>query len=800
MLRLLSLLFVASFAVSVAFAQKPPELGYIFPPVVSAGTETHVQLGGYDFTPDMQYFVHDDRVALTVLDAPGEIIVPPPPYWFGERSRSGAFPLPREVPAVLHVPADQPQGVVRWQVANANGSSATAVVGISHGPEILEERDRSHPQVISQLPVGVSGRLEKIAEVDQYLITAERSGPVSIELFARRLGSDFNGVLSVRDADDRVIADTADTQGLDTSLTFAAKANATYTIRLHDLDYRGNRAYVYRLALTAGPRVVAVNPSVLRPGTTEQVEFVGFGVATGAAHLESVKRNVDVPADSGLASHWYQLETPHGTAVPLEIPLDRLGSTAAPTETETPVISIPGVYTRQMPGPGQEAFQFTAKAKEVWSISAQSRAIGTSLDLALEVLGTDSNSLGSNDDFAGSPDAGLDFTAPADGDYRIVVRDLSGQPLNKASLYRLSVIKSKPNFELVLPQQISLATDTKSEVTVQVKRHGGFEGEVALSVTGLPDAVNAPDNLLVASDQSELKLSLEADADAAVTSTLLMVTGQSTIENTTITRTATCEAAGNLCPQLPRETQTNRCLLSMTMKPLFTVEVVDRNRQRAVHRGTTYPAPFRITRKDNFNGEVSLSMAARQSRHRQGIFGPTMTVAGDSDSALYPCFMPEWLETDRTTRMVVLGAAQQADPQGNLRYITQPANARVTMILEGALLKVSHSAPELTIVPGRDFEIPVAVSRSSKLQIPVSVEVVAPPTIRRLLNSETVTLLPQQTRGVVRVRTLDDRALHGRWKLLVKATAMLDKRWPVVSQTEVTLDFTESGEKIAATQ
>ena len=67
--------------VNTTLAQKAPELGYVFPPAVRAGTKTAVQLGGYDFTPDMQFFVHDDRVTLSVLGPPGEFIIPKPPYW-----------------------------------------------------------------------------------------------------------------------------------------------------------------------------------------------------------------------------------------------------------------------------------------------------------------------------------------------------------------------------------------------------------------------------------------------------------------------------------------------------------------------------------------------------------------------------------------------------------------------------------------------------------------------------------------------------------------------------------------------
>src|SRR5450631_1536187 len=81
-----------------AHAQKAPEAGYIFPAGGKAGTTVDVQLGGYDWTPDVQVFMHDKRVQLVPGGLPGPILIPPPPYWFGAKGRLSALPLPREVP------------------------------------------------------------------------------------------------------------------------------------------------------------------------------------------------------------------------------------------------------------------------------------------------------------------------------------------------------------------------------------------------------------------------------------------------------------------------------------------------------------------------------------------------------------------------------------------------------------------------------------------------------------------------------------------------------------------------------
>ena len=51
-----------------------------------------------------------------------------------------------------------------------------------------------------------------------------------------------------------------------------------------------------------------------------------------------------------------------------------------------------------------------------------------------------------------------------------------------------------------------------------------------------------------------------------------------------------------------------------------------------------------------------------------GITGPIMEVPAGQREVFYPCFMPEWLTTDRTTRMVVYGYGEVTDPKGNSTY------------------------------------------------------------------------------------------------------------------------------------
>jgi hypothetical protein len=213
---LLSLLLLAS----PALAQLPPGKDcYVWPPGAKRGQTVEVRLGGSDWTPDVQFFTYHPTVKFAPLGPPGEVLVPESPFWFGQKSFLNDPLLPREVAAKLTLPADLPPGPVRWAVANANGAGGGGVFVVGSGDEVTEDEARTMPQELS-LPVTVNGRLRRIEEVDRYTFTSAASGLVTLDLFARRLGNEFNGVLEVT-ADGKRVAEAVDTEGTDPVVTFA---------------------------------------------------------------------------------------------------------------------------------------------------------------------------------------------------------------------------------------------------------------------------------------------------------------------------------------------------------------------------------------------------------------------------------------------------------------------------------------------------------------------------------------------------------------------------------------------------
>lgn len=793
-----------------AVAQKAPELGYVFPPSVTAGS-AEVMLGGFDFTPDMQFFIDHSPVTVTPQGPPGEFLIPPPPYWFGPKASTTATPIAREIPARLAIPEDTPEGLVRWQVANANGSSGMAVFYVSRGHEIVEQRSRDFPQRLERLPVAVSGRISRIAEVDRYEFVAARDEWVGVQLWARRLGADFHGLIAVRDEDGRLVADAAGTEGMDCEAYFSARANQTYRIHVHDADFRGDPAYVYRLALKLGPRVVCTLPAAGQRGTTCDVEILGFGFGppTGEARLESVRQTVSFPADLAARSFSFPCAIA-GTTVEVTIPLSNVTErTVDPSRTrgleaagnpktagdssDTAGAAIPidgscAISRVISTSDSEHRYRWECQPQEWWSVEVSSRGIGGDLDPAIAIYGPDGQLVAENDDLPGRQDAAIDFQAVG-GTYTCAVRDLSGSAARQVPVYRLQIDRRPAGFALTAPQQIAIPLGGRVEVPVQVVRHGGLASPIRLVVDGLPEGVRAEGDLLIPAGATELKIPLVCSPDALVSAAPIRLQGAAEAESPLLTQVALATAGGNLCPRSREEQTTSTILAAITMAPPFDVLLVDRNRQRDVNRGSTYPAEFQLVRKAGFAGEIHLQMAARQSRHCQGNRGPVITVAAGANTALYPCFMPEWLETDLTRRMTVLGVAAVADPRGNLRYLTKLADANVTMIMEGALLKLASERNDWTLAPGASFEIPLTIARSPNLAKEVKLELVVPEEVRGLLRADPLTIAPDQPTARLRIETAADSRLAGPWTLSVRATALAGGQWPVVSEAAISVVF-----------
>jgi len=768
----------------------PPRIGYVYPPGARAGTTVDVMIGGYDWTPDMDVFVHDPRVKIELVGPPGEFQMTPPPYWFGAKAGEAQPPVGRETPARITLPKDLPPGPVRFQVANANGGSASIAFDVSDALEIVEPEKAAGPIVVTALPAVVSGRLSRLTEVDEYRFRTDRAG-LTVCRLDDRIGQPFNGVLTVVDAaTGRQIADDADTVGRGAVVRFTARADAEYVVRVNDLDHAGDRGFVYRLKIDQAPDVVTTLPGVVGRGAKSTVEVVGWGVKTGKPALESVTQIVNVPKTAA-ETFRHAFDTPAGKAVAV-VAVGDASDTVEPASADaakrklTVPVRLTGAFDELDPALMQpvERFRLSAQKGDSYRLRVQSVEGAAPIDAALAIVGPDGVEIARNDDMAvGVVDPALDFKPAADGDYEIVVYDASGTPPSRALVYRLLVddAATAVDFSLTMPEFFNVALGEQADLTIKSLRVGAWDEPIDVRFEGLPAGVTVPDEpppppppppgtkpkAVRKPLPGDIKKSLVAAADAAAGSSLVTVVATATVGDRKVERRA------------------GPILITAKMKHRAIVRSAVQDGGRLVNRGTTYPAEVFIDRYEGYEGPVTLMMSSTQARQRRGIGGPTIIVPPGIDRALYPVTMPEWLETSLTARQNLMAVVEVPDPKGNKRFVTGTMDGQIVMSIEGALLKTTHETQERRAAPGTVIEIPIKVSRTPKLPRSARLEVVADADEPDVFTAELIELSVKQSTAVVKVLISKDAKKLGLRHIVIRATALQDGKWPAMSETQV---------------
>lgn len=768
-----------------AAAQRAPEAGYILPAGGKAGATVKVQIGGYNWTPDLEYKVSDPRIRLIPAGPPSPLLIPGPPYWFGAKGRLASLPIPRETSAQLIIPADIPPGPIFWHVANANGISSPVAFMITAAEDSLEDESQGPLQNLATLPAAVSGRLLRNEEIDRYTFIAPMDGPITCDLQARRLGSKFLPIVEIRDDKGNFVADVAGSHQDDPILTFAAKANVKYTLSIRDLDFAGDRSFVYRLRVARGPRIVAARPAAGQHGATSPVEFL---LAMGDSKTATIKRTITFPKSG---SQWsYAVETPQGNTLPFSFAL----SPHAQTEGNPSTLALPIGVTGTLEQFDAEHRYVVAWMKgEVWSLSLAARRFGSPLDVALAIHGPPDKDgkrkeVARNEDLPDATDAGLEYAVPADGEYEILVSDTAGKSGSPLAVYHLDIHKPEPDFTLKLTApKWTIPLGGKADVPVKATRRGGFKSPIALTLHGLPEGVTAPADLVIPADKSDLTITLKAPDDAGTSASVARLEGTATINDVAVKRTALAPVTAQLITRHPDDNQSPAFVVATTMKQRFKGRPVDQDTGRKVPRGSTHLAEILIDRLDGFDGEITLQMAATQSYQHQGITGEDIVVPPGVSKTLYPCFMPEWLESTRTSRMGIIAVAKVADPRGKVRYLVSDIAGFVTMTMEGSLLKISCDDGERTLPSGAPFDVVLKVARLSKLVEPVQLELIAPKDLAGQIKAEAVAVAVGQDKATVRVTPA--ATLTGMQTFIVRATALQDGKYRVVSETPVTVEF-----------
>ncbi len=126
----------------------------------------------------------------------------------------------------------------------------TAPVASSGGTKTITASLTSAPIAVKgalSLPGGVNSWVRE-GQIDRYTFHAAKAGPWAFEVTARRLDSEMDSDIKIRDAKGNVLAENDDAIGKDSRIEWTAPGAGDFTVEIRDLAGHGGPTYFYNLS------------------------------------------------------------------------------------------------------------------------------------------------------------------------------------------------------------------------------------------------------------------------------------------------------------------------------------------------------------------------------------------------------------------------------------------------------------------------------------------------------------------------------------------------------------------------
>jgi len=501
-------------------------------------------------------------------------------------------PQPVENQFTVTIKGDVPFGhhAVRCQGRYGLSGPRTFVVdGFTELVETEPNNQRGQATELATLPLAVNGQLNGGADVDWFRIAGQAGQRLLVDAYARRIDSRSDAIVTLVGSDNRVLAESRQAIAGDPLLDVTLPAAGTYFVRVHDALYGGGGDFPYRLLIGAQPVIEFVFPPSGLPGSNEEYTVYGrnlpggqqSGMTRQGRPLEQVKVRIAIPGDiadrlvfgerldphqGGLDGLEYRMTSPAGVSNPVLITVATAPLVLEQDNNNSPAtaqkLTLPCEVAGQFyPQRDADWYTFDAKAGDVYWMEIYSHRLGLPTDPTLVIQRVERPEGGEETvtqiawvDDSVQRDGGFEFdqrthdpsyqfTAPADGTYRVLVREGFSSLVSDPRLtYRLAIRSARPDFRLAaVPVDSSgavfLRRGGREAVRVVVFRQDGFDGEIRVSATGLPQGVTSSEVILgPATGMTTVILTADAGAPAGIGQ--LQITGTATVNGQAVSRRA----------------------------------------------------------------------------------------------------------------------------------------------------------------------------------------------------------------------------------------------------------------------
>ncbi len=703
-----------------AVPSKEPSSTHIFPAGGRRGTVVPVRIGTEAMPPSANLRLWGDGVRSVVLL--GERVKPryEPSARRPPRDADGVganMSYPTEWASELAIAADAPLGVAAWRVTCGWGGTRVRPFLIGDLPEFIEAESNSTVDRAERVTLPVT-------------INGQIAGERDIDCF---VFSAMSGQVVVADVSAARIGSLLD------------PVVELYSVDGHRVSAEtrrvtGDNVLSFRVP-TAGDYVLQIANVSFRGGP----EFV-YRVT-----LSDVGQVSNLPVSDG------QVENlPHDT-----------------------LLALPAtIQSRFLRANSEDVFRIAVKKDELVAIECRPASVAmplVSIEDATSRTLAKASSVESSD-----RECSFEWRAPADGEYRLRVRDLQhGSRGGPEFGYRLLVRQAQPDFQLSLSAEYANVTQgSRTDLDLAVKRFGGFTGPIELSIAGLPDGVTF-EPPQVAENQTSLKLVLKAIDDTRPTDATLRISGKGTIANQSVEHIANVASLGEATAAIANTVQ-----LTVQHKPIF--KLTCNEAYQYGHRGTIYPYAMQIERLGGFDGEIHLQLCERQVQDLDGIEVVETLIPPGVTEFKNRVYLPETMHSSvqHHCRPYSQAWATFTDKWGQRQSMLSICDKRNMIRTMPTVVKLKSLDDHVIFRPGGTVCCQLVLDRTANFEGAMDIELIEP-VARTGFIAERVRIEPGQTRAEISIRIDNSATGPPDLSLRFRAVGQLREDVTVISEAVV---------------